>query len=352
MCDITIVIPTWNRSSLLELCLQSILKQTSPCQVLVVDDGSTDSTEAVLKLQQKKFRGRLQYLKLAANRGFASAVNAGIRTVRTNFVALLNNDTEADPRWIEVGLLALNKLPEYSFFASRVMNFYQRGILDSAGDCYDRKGIAYKLGHGEASEEFMNRGEVVGASAAAAFYRRSLFDKIGWFDEDLFMYLEDVDLSLRAQLQGHRCLYLPDAVVYHIESASDPSTIIRTKKTPRKRNGFPVMDDSTLGVDTPSDQYYRIVREVSYSSTQVYWITRNRWQLMIKYQPIGNFPWLIYGWLKSVGAYFLKGKLFWSFLCGVVAGILQTPHALRKRRAIRQTEILSSSYIRDFLGRC
>ena len=174
MCDITIVIPTWNRSSLLELCLQSIFKQTSPCHVLVVDDGSTDSTEAVLKLQQKKFQGRLQYLKLAANRGFAGAVNAGIRTVCTDFVALLNNDTEADPRWIEVGLLALNELPEYSFFASRIMNFYQRGILDSAGDCYDRKGIAYKLGHGEAFEEFMNRGEVVGASAAAAFLASDL----------------------------------------------------------------------------------------------------------------------------------------------------------------------------------
>ena len=79
-------------------------------------------------------------------------------------------------------------------------------------------------------EKFSQTQPVLGASAAAAFYLRRLFEDIGFFDEDFVIYLEDVDLSLRAQLLGHRCLYLPDAIVYHMEAASDPNTGLQTNR--------------------------------------------------------------------------------------------------------------------------
>ena len=209
MYDLTIIIPTWNQSELLRNCLQSILQQTEPCKVIVVDNGSTDSTETMLRIEWNAFQGRLQYLKLKENNGFSKAINEGIRMASTDCIALLNNDTEVEARWVESGLNALTEFTEYSFFASRIVNFHDRTLLDSAGDYYDKKGIAYKRGYGEDMEKFCLIEEVPGASAAAAFYRRSLFDQVGLFDEDLFMYLEDMELSLRAQLQGHRCLYLP-----------------------------------------------------------------------------------------------------------------------------------------------
>ena len=354
MCKLTIIIPTWNQSELLRNCLKSILHQTKPCQILVVDNDSTDLTETMLTTECNAFQGRLQHLRLGSNQGFARAVNQGVRSARTDCIALLNNDTEVDARWVESGLHALAEFPEYSFFASRIVDFYDRTLLDSAGDCYDRKGIPYKRGHGADTKTFCLREEVPGASAAAAFYRRSLFEQVGLFDEDLFMYLEDADLSLRAQLQGHRCLYLPDAIVYHIEAASNPYG--------GSRMGDPASGNEELSSETLTDRRQHSNRLGAVSSEpgirtknspqRVYWITRNRWQLMITYQPLRHSPWLLYGWLRSLVSYLAKGRIFWPFLRGVGAGLLQTRLAIRKRRRLRHKRILSMVQFGSMLRRC
>ena len=235
MSELTVIIPTWNGCHLLEKCLESLHRQTLPCQVIVVDNGSTDSTYEMVRSASRSFPLRLQYLALETNLGFAKAVNEGILSAHSEFVALLNNDTEADACWVENGLQAMRRFSGYSFFASRIVNYHQRHLLDSAGDCYDPRGIPFKRGFSQPIETYLEAEPVVAASAAAAFYRRALFDEIGLFDEDFFMYLEDVDWSLRAQLAGHRCLYLPEAVVYHVEAASDPD---RVRGTARKSSGL------------------------------------------------------------------------------------------------------------------
>ena len=220
-CDprLTVIIPTWNRSRLLEQCLSSLARQRVTCPVLVVDNGSTDSTRDML---ESRFPG-VQVLALGENQGFARAVNRGIRHCGSEYVALLNNDTEVDPGWVEAGLAAFEQNPSYWFLASRMMDYRSRERVDSAGDGYDRTGMPFKRGRGDPRDRHNRTLPVLGASAGAAFYRRELFDRIGLFDEEYYMYLEDVDLSLRAQLAGHPCLYVPKAVVYHIDAASDPS---------------------------------------------------------------------------------------------------------------------------------
>ena len=312
MCELTVIIPTWNQKELLARCLRSLRGQTVPCRVLVVDNGSSDSTLGLLEELRLDFSGRLEWIGLPANRGFAAAVNQGIRGSRTEFIGLLNNDAEADSRWVETGLNALRDRRDYSFFASRLVQYHNREILDGAGDGYNRTGIPFKRGWGERAESFRISGPVLGASGAAAFYRRRLFDEVGLFDETFFMYLEDVDLSLRAQLLGHRCLYLPEAVVHHIEAASDPL----------RRQSAAAENAVTLALFSSPDR--------------VYWITRNRWQLMVTYQPARHFPWLLYGWARSAGHGLLKAGYFSSFLSGLLAGVLLTPRALKKRLALRR----------------
>lgn len=307
--ELTVIIPTWNQRDLLRNCLASLRNQTAPCRILVVDNGSTDLTEEMVRAEFPN----LHYLHLKDNVGFAKAINTGIQNSSTLFVALLNNDTEADPRWVEVGLRALAEHRDYSFFASRIIRYDERSRLDGAGDCYSRSGLPYKRGLGEPVERFSVSQPVLGASGGAAFYRRSLFDAIGLFEEGFFMYLEDVDLSLRAQLTGHACLYLPDAIVYHIEAASDP-----------QRRLHP-----------PAGQL------PYYSADRVYWITRNRWQLMVTYQPLRHAPWLIYGWARSTLFHLLKAGFFGSFLKGLTAGFLCTPLALKKRFAMRRHRLIS-----------
>lgn len=308
--------------------------------MLVVDNGSTGSTEEMVK---SVFKG-CGYLNLGANQGFAKAANVGIQESSTPFLALLNDDTEADPLWVEVGLKAFHEQREYAFFASRMVRYYDRNRLDSAGDCYSATGLPYKRGLDEPLERFRRSEPVLGASAGAAFFRRFLFNKVGLFDEDYFMYLEDVELSLRAQCAGLRCLYLPDAVVYHIEAASDPD---------RKLSCLNEQDKGTVvGGQRSARQPVSRSAFTFYSKTRVYWITRNRWQLMVTYQPLRHFPWLLYGWTRSALFHLLKAGFFGSFLRGLFSGVACTPIALKKRIAFRRNRVISTRQLCRLLHRC
>ncbi len=300
---LTVVIPSWNRRELLRRCLESLERQSARPQVLVVDAGSTDGTAAMLAADFPDVRCHRSDRRL----GFARAVNRGLDRTETPYVALLNNDTEADRDWVRAGLRALDGRPEYDFFASRMVNFTHRDRLDSAGDCYDRRGMPYKRGWGEPLQRYASPEPVLGASAGAAFYRRRLFQELGLLDEDFHIYLEDVEFSLRCQLAGHRCLYLPDAVVYHVEAASDPARVASAEEA---AGGRP---------------------RVFYSEDRVYWISRNRWLLMCLYQPWRNLPYLVYGWVHSALFHLLKAGHFGAFLRGLGSAWLATPRTWKKR---------------------
>ena len=339
MSELTVIIPTWNQKNLLQNCLQSLQRQKMPCRVQIVDNGSVDSTEKMVRALQPSFSCGLEYLNLGYNHGFAKAANVGIQSTSTQFVALLNNDTHADSGWVKAGVTALRQHPDYTIFASKIVDYYLRKQLDSAGDCYNRSGIPYKRGRGQPVDGFPNIEPIMGASAAAAFYRRSLFDEIGFFDETFFMYLEDLDLCLRAQLAGYHCLYLPDAVVYHMEAASDPT-----------RQETEELNNSTTKRENQNVKQ-TVRRSGWYSADRAYWITRNRWQLMITYHPFRYIAWLTYGWLHSGFFHLFKAGFFGSFLLGIIAGLLATPHALRKRFVISKTRKISTLQFRELMRR-
>src|SRR5918997_921635 len=144
-----------------------------------------------------------------------------MRASTAEYVVVLNNDTEQDPGWLEALVRAVEDHPEAGLFATKLVDFYDRRVLDGAGDAMRLSGLPYRLGHGERDRgQFDEPGYVFGACAAAALYRKSLFGEVGYFDEDFVSYCEDGDLSFRAQLAGHRCFYVPGAVVYHMGSAS------------------------------------------------------------------------------------------------------------------------------------
>ncbi len=214
----TVVIPNWNGERLLDLCLRSLRNQSfQDFETIVVDNDSTDDSLAFLEREFPE----VDVISLEKNKGFAAAVNHGIRASNTEFVVLLNNDTEQDERWLEALIGAADDHVEAGLFASKLVDFHDRRVLDGAGDAIRLSGLPYRLGHGERDRgQFEEPGYVFGACAAAALYRGSLFGEIGYFDEDFVSYCEDGDLSFRAQLAGHRCFYVPGAVVYHMGSAS------------------------------------------------------------------------------------------------------------------------------------
>jgi len=219
---IDIIIPNYNGAALLPTCLDSLRAQTRRdfC-VVVVDDGSTDDSVTLVRRRYPE----VQVIALPRNRGLAAAVNAGIDATGGEYVVLLNNDTEAHPRWLEHLIGALDRYPAYAFAASKLMLFDRRDHFHSAGDYYRLDGVPGSRGVWQRDiGQFDVMEEVFGPCAGAAAYRRAALEELAEqgrvFDEDLVMYCEDVDLNVRARLRGMRTVYVPRAVVYHRLSAT------------------------------------------------------------------------------------------------------------------------------------
>jgi hypothetical protein len=212
--SISVVIPSYNGVGYLPGCLSSLRSQlVTPDEVIVVDDGSTDDTTSFLREHFPDVR----VVRLDTNRGFAAAVNEGIRRCTRDYIALLNNDTQASPQWLRALKTTLDRQPSVGFCSSKMLFADRPEVVNSIGIGFTRTGTAFDVGYGQPDgERFASPRPIFGACAGAAMYRRQLFERIGLFDEDLFMWYEDADLSFRAQLAGFKCAYVPDAVVYHV----------------------------------------------------------------------------------------------------------------------------------------
>ena len=200
------MIPNWNGARHLATCLDSLSLQTyDEREVLVVDNGSTDESQ---NLVHSRFSWA-RWIPLGRNHGFVGAVNAGIRASHGQVVALLNNDTEADRDWLSAICAAFRQNPGVSMCATKLLLFDRRDTLHSAGDFYGWIACLETGGSGrQTTVSTISDVEAFGACGGAAGYRRELFDDIGLFDPRLFMYCEDVDLSLRSALAGHRCRFV------------------------------------------------------------------------------------------------------------------------------------------------
>ncbi len=214
----SVIVATWNGRALLDEALDGLERQTlRQFETVVVDDASDDGTLEWLA-EAKPY---VRLVALRRRRGLAHALNRGLEAARGERVALLNNDAIPDPDWLAALDAAFETHPGVGILASRIRLFDTPDRLHAAGDFYTRAGMPGNRGVWQRDDaRFDVAIDVFGASAAAAAYRRSVFDSVGGFDEDLGMYCEDVDLSWRAQLAGVKCLYVPDARVRHRLSAT------------------------------------------------------------------------------------------------------------------------------------
>jgi GT2 family glycosyltransferase len=216
--SVTVVIVNWNSGPLLRRCLAHLAAQTRPAdRIIVVDNGSTDDSLAGIAEAAANIAVVRQ-----DNRGFAQANNlAAAMAVDCEWIATLNPDAFPAPDWLERLLRAASENPDYSCFASLLLDDANPGIVDGAGDAMHVSGMHWRAGHGAAvSNDTRRSRQVFSPCAAAALYRREAFLAAGGFDERFFCYAEDVDLGFRLRLAGHRCLYVPAAVVRHVGSAT------------------------------------------------------------------------------------------------------------------------------------
>lgn len=249
---VSVVIPVWNGETHLPACLEAIRRQTfRDLEVVAVDNGSTDASREILARFPE-----VRVLPLPENRGFAGGMNAGFRAARGEFLVGLNQDTRASPRFLAALVAAADSRPDAGMVASKMIYAQDGKTINSAGIVLWRDGSAVDRGCFEPDEGQYDRlEEVFGACGGGCLYKRAMLDEIGIYDEDFFAYFEDVDLAWRARLAGWRCVFAPEAVVYHKHGGSE---------TQRRRR------------DKPPEQV-------------LYWCERNRIWMLVKNASIGYF---------------------------------------------------------------
>lgn len=289
MSKTTVVIPNYNGIKYIEDCLDSLCQGSVVPEIIVVDNGSADKSPLLIK---EKFP-TVRLIEFSENTGFSKAVNTGIVAAKTEYVLLLNNDTVADKDMVKALEAAIEKEPKAFSAAARMISLHDSSKLDGAGDFYCALGWAFSRGKDQPAESFMCPGRIFSACGGAALYRRKLFEKIGYFDENHFAYLEDTDIGYRANIYGYYNKYAPDAVVFHAGSASSGS----------RHNEFKVKLSSR---------------------NSIYLIYKN----MPLFQILINLPFLIAGYLikflfftrKGLGRVYAKGILNGFSLCHSVEG--------------------------------
>ncbi|PKN39106.1 MAG: glycosyltransferase family 2 protein [Deltaproteobacteria bacterium HGW-Deltaproteobacteria-2] len=217
--NVAILIVNWKSSPMLLRCLECIAKQESiKPEIFVLNNGNDDP---IAESYCSRFPA-VQFYKSEKNIGFAAGNNLLFqKTKGYEWIALINPDAYLEPDWLSKMLSAAIAHPEYSFFASRLVQSVNREILDGDGDTMHVSGWAWRKGNYQPIPHDINKPlEIFSACAAAALYRRDVFELMDGFDEDFFCYFEDVDLGFRLRLAGHRCLLVPDAVAYHVGAAT------------------------------------------------------------------------------------------------------------------------------------
>ena len=216
---ISVIVVNWNGERFLERCLTALMAQTvKPHEVILVDNASTDGSLEIVR----RFPS-VRLISCEQNTGFARGNNLAIKTAsaESQWIALLNPDAFAEPRWLEELLVAAKSNPGFDVFGSKLVNAADPIVLDGAGDIYHMSGLVWRMAHGMPSSDAAEGAiEVFSACAAAALYRRSALRELGGFDEDYFCYVEDVDLGFRLKLAGRRCLYVPQSVAHHVGSGT------------------------------------------------------------------------------------------------------------------------------------
>ena len=223
---LSVIIPNYNGKQYLEACVDSLFNQSvRSFEVIIVDDASADGSAESLKEKYPENTGfpRVRYLSHKENKGFAASVNDGIAAAVSEYVLLLNNDTLADPAFVETMWREIRRSDKIFSVSAKMLNMYEPEKMDDAGDFFCALGWAFSDARDKEASKYRRRREVFSACGGAAIYRKDVLNKLGGFDEAHFAYLEDVDLGYRAKLQGYHNIYSPKASVLHAGSGSSGS---------------------------------------------------------------------------------------------------------------------------------
>ena len=316
MNSLAIIVLNWNGADDTLNCVESLQQQTLRPEIIIVDNNSSDDSverfEDHIKSQKKDAP---ILIKNSQNLGFAGGINTGLVYARKQgfeYIGVLNPDAIADKKWCRALVDELSAHLDCGI-ATGIMQRRDGKTLDTTGDFYTTWGLPGPRNRDEPVKNAPSKpGEVFGATGGGAIYRAAIFDDIDMFDEDFFMYYEDVDLSFRAQLAGWKVRFTPEAIAYHKVGAS-------SKKVP----GLAVYN-------TFKNLPLVFIKNVP---RQLFWYIGIRF--FITY-------WLIFASAVRRG----NG---WPAFKGILASIIRKPAAYHKRWSIQKNRKVPVDYIRSII---
>ena len=303
----SIIVVTYNSAQHIGACLASILVQRgADDEVVVVDNGSTDATAALVASYPEV------KLILSDNTGYAGGNNRGAQAAQGAVLVFLNPDTVLFPGALAALTAPLFTPSDVALTTACVVLQSDPQIVNTCGNTMHYTGLAYCRGAGQPVSAWQQPGEVDSVSGAACAIRRPVFEALGGFDERFFLYVEDTDLSLRARLAGYRCWYVPTAVVAHD---------------------------------------YRL----SYTPTKAWFLDRNRHLMLLSNLPWPTYlalvPGLLLGEIVTWGFLLLRGPRFWPVKGRVYRALWQsraTMHTARGRPRPARQLLAAHTYRLDF----
>ncbi len=213
--------------NLLNDSLPPILKNSYPnLEVILVDNASTDNSVDYIK---NKF-GKNPRLKIIQNHinMYSIGLNLGVKNSSGKYVAFFNNDVVVEDDYFQKIITFLEKNSDIALAQGKLVSYYNKKIIDSAGETMDYFGNPITIGSGQNAKESYNQiMEILSVSGSCSILRKSVISKVGYFDDDYGIGYEDMDLSLRAWLRGYRVVYSPDAIAFHKRAATDLSPMVR-----------------------------------------------------------------------------------------------------------------------------
>ena len=227
---VSVVTPNYNGVKFLNSYFETLLIQSRFIEeIIIIDNASTDGSVEFIEefIRSPNYPIDIILVKNDENLGFAPAVNQGIELAKSEYIYSVNNDVELEWNALEEIIKAMDEsieLGENPFsFQSKMIQHHNRKLIDDAGDEYTILAWTKKIGDGKPVERYNEKREIFSSCAGAALYRKSVLDEIGLFDEDFFAYVEDIDLSYRAQIYGYKNYFCPNSIVYHYGSATSGS---------------------------------------------------------------------------------------------------------------------------------
>jgi len=302
---VSVVIPNYNGIDYLDNCIKSLIAQdVNYFEIIVVDDCSKDDAFETCrdKYMESGTPIPMKFIKRKENGGFCACVNDGIVNADSNYILLLNNDTEAHTGMVRNMYQAIEGKQKIFSVGAKMVQLHNRELLDDTGDLYCSLGWAFAPAKDKPVSKYNKKAKIFASCGGCAIYRRDVLLKLGMFDENHFAYLEDIDIGYRAKLHGFVNMYEPDAIVYHAGSASSGS----------RHNDFKVKLSA---------------------KNSIYLIYKNMcaWQLII------NWPQILAGIMIKM-AFFAKKGLLGAYLDGLKQGfkLCHSQEGRRKRVNFRK----------------